>query len=218
MLPLILATANPHKLQELRAILAPAGIRVLGLGDLPGAGRYVEPEETGGSFEENALFKACAYAQQTSCICLADDSGLEVDALGKAPGVISSHYSTDGKETGLSRAERDRANNTRLLRELDGVPPDRRTARFVCVMALASISPYPELSMTTRGTLEGRIGVPPLVPRGGNGFGYDPLFELPDGRTTAELSPAEKNGLSHRGRAASLMATRILETGILLGP
>lgn len=217
MIPLVLATANPHQLEELRAIFAPSGIRVLGLDDLPGAGKYVEPEEKGRTFEENAVFKAFAYAQQTSCICLADDSGLEVDALGGAPGVISSHYSTDGAETGLTRAQRDLANNARLLRELEGVPEQRRSARFMCVMALAAISPFPDLSLTTRGTVEGRIGSPPAVPRGREGFGYDPLFVLPDGRTTAELSPAEKNANSHRGIAARLMAARIIETGILLG-
>ncbi len=217
MIPLVLATANPHKVEELRAIFAPEGIRVLGLDDLPGAGRYVEPEETGTSFEANAAIKAFGYAQQTACICLADDSGLEVDALGGAPGVISSHYSTEGLETGLTRAQRDAANNSRLLRELEGIPAERRTARFVCVMALAAVSPFPDLSLMVRGTVEGRIGVPPSVPRGSNGFGYDPLFLLPDGRTSAELSPAEKNAVSHRGKAARLMAARIIETGILLG-
>jgi XTP/dITP diphosphohydrolase len=218
MVPLVLATGNPHKLDELRAIFAPAGIRVLGLDDLPGRGRFIEPAETGTTFEENALIKAHAYARQTSCTCLADDSGLEVDALGGAPGVISSHYATDGRETGLSRAERDRANNLRLLRELDGVSPERRTARFVCVMAVAPVAPAPDLTLTARGSVEGRIGLPPDVPRGSGGFGYDPLFLLPDGRSTAELSPAEKNALSHRGVAARLMAARIVETGVLRGP
>jgi XTP/dITP diphosphohydrolase len=217
MLPLVLATSNPHKLSELRAIFAPFGISVLGLDDLPAKGRFIEPAETGTTFEANASIKAHAYAQQTSCICLADDSGLEGDALGGAPGVISSHYSTDGRETGLSRPQRDAANNARLLRELEGIPLEARTARFTCVMVVATAPPRPLISLTTRGNLEGRIGLPPAVPRGANGFGYDPLFLLPDGRTSAELSPSEKNAISHRGRAAALMATRIIESGILLG-
>jgi XTP/dITP diphosphohydrolase len=217
MLPLLLATSNPHKLEELRAIFAPEGIRVIGLPDLPNPGALIEPEETGKTFEENAFIKALGYAQQTSCICLADDSGLEVDALSGAPGVISSHYATDGRETGLSRPQRDAANNDRLLRELRDVPPDRRTARFVCVMAVAAAPPHPLFSLTARGTFEGRIGTPPEVPRGSNGFGYDPLFLLPDGRTSAELSPHEKNALSHRGQAARLIAARISQSGILVG-
>ncbi len=207
--PIVLATANPHKVEELRAILAEAGIPVIGLRDLPGFGRFHEPEEHGAAFEENATIKALSYASQTGRPCLADDSGLEVDALGGAPGVISSHYSTNGVETGLSRADRDAANNARLLRELQGVPPERRAARFVCVMVLAGAE---EVRATSRGTFEGRIGLPGEVPRGTNGFGYDPLFLVaPDFvRTSAELPPEEKNRLSHRGAAARAMAQHIL--------
>lgn len=135
--PIVIATANPHKVEELRAIFAGSGIPAAGLGDLPGRDRFIEPAETGRSFEENATIKAESYAAQTGLPCLADDSGLEVDALGGAPGVISSHYSTDGRETGMGRAARDDANNARLLRELEGVPWLERTGRFVCVMALA---------------------------------------------------------------------------------
>jgi non-canonical purine NTP pyrophosphatase (RdgB/HAM1 family) len=133
---IVIATGNPHKVEELRAMLALPGVGFVGLGDLPGA--FAEPAETGSTFLANATIKALSYAAQTGLPCLADDSGLEVDALGGAPGVISSHYSTNGVETGLSRAERDGANNARLLRELAGVPPEQRTARFVCQMVLAA--------------------------------------------------------------------------------
>jgi XTP/dITP diphosphohydrolase len=206
--PIVLATGNPHKVEEMRAIFAARGIPVIGLRDLPGHDRFVEPREHGTSFEENAAIKALSYAEQTGRRCLADDSGLEVDALGGAPGVISSHYSSNGEETGLSREQRDAANNARLLRELDGVPPDRRTARFRCVMCLARPR---GVELTSAGAFEGRIGVPGQVPRGGSGFGYDPLFVLPDGRTSAELSPDEKNRLSHRAAAAAEMAAKLAE-------
>lgn len=203
---IVLATANPHKVAELRAIFGAAGVEVLGLADLPGgAARFTEPVEHGSTFEENAAIKAIAYARQTSMTCLADDSGLEIDALGGRPGVISSHYSTDGRETGLSRADRDRENNARVLRELEGVAPARRGARFVCCMCLAA--PDGRILHRTRGTFEGRIGIPPRVPAGPSGFGYDPLFLVsPDFvRTGAELATDEKNRLSHRARAAAAM-------------
>lgn len=216
---LVLATSNPHKVEELRALLARAGLpgRILGLNDLQFFRPLREPEETGRTFEENAVIKATAYASQTRMLCLADDSGLEVDALAGRPGVISSHYATDGRETGLSRPQRDAANNVRLLRELEGLPPEARSGRFVCVMALASpglksdAGAAPAILATTRGTFEGRIGVPPAVPRGAAGFGYDPLFLVgPDfARTSAELDPEEKNRLSHRGAAARAMADRL---------
>ena len=224
--PIVLATANPHKVEELRAIFAPAGLTILGLNDLPG-GPPPEPAETGTTFEQNATIKALAYAHATGHVCLADDSGLEIDALGGRPGVISSHYSTDGVETGLTRAQRDEANNARVLRELEGVPPERRTARFVCVMALAApvgqasqpsappvgrASQPAQVLTTSRGTFEGAIGLPPTVPRGTHGFGYDPLFLVagdPGGRTSAELPPADKNRLSHRAAAARAMLAAI---------
>lgn len=136
---IVLATQNPGKITELRSLFSPLGCSVLGLadvGDLP-----PEPEETGSTFEANATIKALAYAAATGRLCLADDSGLIVDALGGRPGVISSHFAfdgrTDGEAAGMSRAERDDRNNARLLAELDGVPPERRTARFVCTMVLA---------------------------------------------------------------------------------
>lgn len=204
--PIVIATGNPHKVDELRAIFAEQAIPVVGLMDLPGGPDLREPEETGRTFEENATIKARAYAAQTGRTCLADDSGLEIDALGGAPGVISSHYCTDGREMGMSREERDRLNNERVLRELEGVPDERRTARFVCVMVLAG--PGGDIFAATRGTFEGRIGRRGEVPRGAHGFGYDPLFLVaPEHRvTSAELAPAEKNRLSHRAAAARAMA------------
>jgi len=211
--PIVLATGNPHKVEEMRAIFGASGIDVIGLGDVRG-GPFQEPHESGSTFEENATIKALSYAQQTGRLCLADDSGLVVDALDGRPGVISSHYATDGRETGVMREERDAANNARVLRELDGVPMEQRAARFVCVMVLAIAG---RTLATSRGAFEGRIGLAGNVPRGGNGFGYDPLFLLPapDARTSAELSTKEKNARSHRARAAEAMAERIRE---LRGP
>lgn len=224
---IVIATGNPKKVVELRAILAEAmgggGPEVLGLADLPDADPLTEPEEhhdERGSFEGNAALKGIGYAAQTGLFCLADDSGLEVDALGGRPGVISSHFATGGIETGLSREERDRTNNEKLLRDLAGVPIERRTARFVCAMALAAPGDPPQVVLTSRGEFEGRIGLPEAeaggrrelaVPRGEGGFGYDPLLLLPapETRTSAELSPEEKNRLSHRGKAARQMVERI---------
>ncbi|MFI4917768.1 MAG: RdgB/HAM1 family non-canonical purine NTP pyrophosphatase [Phycisphaerales bacterium JB060] len=199
-----IATANPGKVAEMRPIFASLGIEVVGLGDLDAA--TTEPEETGDSFEANATIKALAYARQTGTLCLADDSGLMVDALDGAPGVISSHYSTGGADDSRTRAERDAANNARLLRELEGVPDERRTARFVCVMVLASHRG--EVLARGEGVFEGRIG---HEPRGEHGFGYDPLFLVAPhhDRTSAELTPAEKNTRSHRARAASDIARRL---------
>lgn len=229
---IVLATSNPHKVEELRAIFAGAGldgVTLLGLGELGLEAPLEEPRETGSTFEENATIKAVSYAAQTRRVCLADDSGLEVDALGGGPGVISSHYGTDGRETGMTRAERDAANTARLLRELEGVEEERRGARFVCVMVAAGLGsgglearhptearhPFsaPAVVAVARGVFEGRIGKPGAVPRGGNGFGYDPVFLVAPGFrvTSAELSPAEKNRLSHRGRAARGLVEQIKE-------
>ena len=226
---IVIATGNPHKVRELRAILEKLGVDALALSDL---GAYDEPPETGATFEANASTKALYYARATGLACLADDSGLEVDALGGAPGVISSHWCTDGREQGMTRDERDRLNNQRLLREMAGVAPEDRAARFVCVMALAGggviekrgrspgrmeSCPTPQGAMgagilaTTRGTFEGRIGMAGEVPRGERGFGYDPMFLVAPEcvRTSAELDPEEKNARSHRAMAARLMAERI---------
>jgi XTP/dITP diphosphohydrolase len=209
---IVLATANPHKVSELRAIFAEAAVEVIGLADLPGARDYSEPIEDGDTFEANAEIKALAYARQTGRVCLADDSGLEVDALGGAPGVYSARYSSDlwnGDEP--DRATRDALNNDKLLTALDGVPLEQRTARFVCAMALADPGERtgePTVLATVRGAFEGLIGLPPSVPRGENGFGYDPLFLVaPDhSETSAELPPQRKNQISHRASAAATMA------------
>ncbi|QOI99410.1 MAG: non-canonical purine NTP pyrophosphatase [Phycisphaeraceae bacterium] len=212
---IVLGTGNPHKVEEVRAIFASeglGGVSVISLAEACPGRAVPEPEETGSTFEVNATIKALAYARAAGMAALADDSGLEVDALGGRPGVISSHYCTGGREAGMGRAERDAANNARVMRELSGVPAEGRGARFVCVMVLAS--PAGVLAVS-RGVFEGRIGVPGGVPggvpRGVNGFGYDPLFLVgPEHRvTSAELAAGEKNRLSHRGAAARSMAAQI---------
>lgn len=195
----LLATTNPHKLDEVRAILAPEGVKVIGLDAL---GRDIpEPAEDGATFAENARLKAVAYAHAAGLPCLADDSGLEVDALGGAPGVHSARYAG----VGSTRPERDAANNARLLEALRGVEPARRSARFVCAMCLADAAG--DVLAETRGTFEGTIAE---APRGSNGFGYDPLLVVSGmDRTSAELSPEEKNARSHRGAAVRAMLPAI---------
>jgi XTP/dITP diphosphohydrolase len=194
---LLFASSNPHKISEVRDVLGPLGIEVIGLDALDEV-PPPEPDETGETFEDNARIKAIEYALATGRLCLADDSGLEVDALDGAPGVHSAYYA--GK--GGTRAERDAANNEKLLRAMKGVPPEKRAARFVCVMVLAD--PQGRVLHETRGTFEGVIAD---HPRGTNGFGYDPLLYLPaEARTSAELSPVEKNARSHRGIAGKHMA------------
>lgn len=219
---IVMATGNPHKVEELSQIfrdVAGASFRLVSARDVLGPG-HAEPRETGSTFEANATLKAEGYAALTGLACLADDSGLEVDALNGAPGVISSHYCTQGRETGMTRAQRDAANNALLLSNLTAVPLERRGARFVCVMALAipaasGQGPATRIALT-RGELHGRIGLPGDVPRGSGGFGYDPLFLVaPDFvRTGAELSPEAKNAISHRGRAAQAMAREITRLGL----
>lgn len=231
----VVATGNPHKVREIDAIFARVGVRAIALSDLPGA-PFEEPVEDGTTFEANSTLKAMAYAATTGRPCLADDSGLMVDALGGAPGVISSHYSTDGQETGLTREQRDDANNHRLLSELAGVPFEQRTARFVCVMVLAMPKSVQQNSdavwktapqeqaesksesdseasilAVTRGEFQGRIGLSGEVPRGLNGFGYDPLFLVAPHYThsAAELPSEQKNAISHRAVAAAAMAEQI---------
>lgn len=210
---IVLATSNPHKVEELSAIFQAAGLAGVTLLTLAQASPSTlpEPAETGTTFEANATIKAREYARALARWCLADDSGLEIDALGGRPGVISSHYASDGAELGLSRPQRDEQNNARVLRELQGVPMHQRSARFRCVMVLADATGA--VRATASGAMEGRIGEPGAhgVPRGENGFGYDPLFLAePDWtRTAAELSPAEKHAISHRGRAGRAMAEMI---------
>jgi XTP/dITP diphosphohydrolase len=189
---ILVATTNPGKVRELDQLSRPLGIELSSLSDLQQV--IDEPEEDGATFEANARIKALAYAKATNTQCLAEDSGLVVDALGGAPGVYSARYAgTTG-----SREERDARNNQKLLHELSGVPPRERSARYVCALCL--VSPNGEVLAETRGTFEGRIG---FEQRGTGGFGYDPLFVVPElGRTAAELTSEEKNARSHRGQAA----------------
>lgn len=201
----VAATGNPHKLEEIRAVLLPLGLAVLSLDEA--GGPYPEPDEPGETFEENAAIKAVAYARMTGRTVLADDSGLEVDALQGAPGVHSAYWA--GREG--SRAERDARNNARLLEVLRSVAPPLRTARFVCAACLAS--PAGEILLETRGEFEGRIAE---APSGGGGFGYDPLLWLDShGCTSAELPPQVKNELSHRGKAMRRMAWLIRHKKVL---
>jgi XTP/dITP diphosphohydrolase len=197
----LFATSNPHKVSEVRAILADIGVEVTSLSDL--GMDLPEPVEDGATFADNARIKARGYAAATSLRCLAEDSGLEVDALEGRPGVLSARYAgTEGE-----RAIRDRANNDKLLAELEGVPDTERTARFVCAMCVAD--PDGTIIAESRGTYEGIIATEPA---GENGFGYDPLLFLPDvSKTSAQLSPEEKNARSHRGAATRQLASRLAQ-------
>ena len=194
---IVVATGNPHKVEEIRQILAELGVRVLSLADLK-SNDLPEPEEDGSTFEENARIKATQYARAVHRMVIADDSGLSVDALGGAPGVFSARWSG----LGVTREERDHANNAKLLAELDGIPTVSRTARFVCAMCLTAEDGA--ILAETRGEFLGSIGT---SARGRNGFGYDPLFIVDtSGRTSAELSSEQKNRRSHRGMATREMA------------
>jgi len=204
---IIVATGNPHKLEEVSRVLASIGVRAVSLRDvtLPDcsvAAEAPEPEEHARTFMGNARIKACYYAALTDRVCLADDSGLEVDALGGEPGVRSARYAGDDGD----RATRDKANNEKLIAKLRGIPEEERAARFVCAMCVAR--PDGEIVAEASGTFE---GVAITEPRGGNGFGYDPLLETADGRTAAELSPDEKDARSHRGEATRAIAAKLAE-------
>lgn len=191
---IVLATTNKGKVAELSAMLADHAVEVLGLDAFPAVG---EIEETGTTFEENALIKAREAARLTGRIAVADDSGLEVDALSGAPGVYSARYSLE--EEPAPKDSRDQANNRKLLRELDGLPEGRRTARFCCVMAAAAPKAMGGHETTAHGTWEGRVATEPA---GLGGFGYDPLFYDPELDKTAAQLPADlKNARSHRGKA-----------------
>ena len=221
---ILLATSNPHKLEEILAVWnslrtqtpdAPS-IELTTLDIITGKNRggkgepISEPIEDQLTFEGNAKLKACYYANATDTITIADDSGLEVDALNGEPGVRSARYAG---VTG-PRHRVDQANNERLLAHLQHIPANRRKARFVCAMALAKPGKNTQSIITVRGTIEGEIIGDGEAPRGENGFGYDPLFIVSElGKTTAELSPQEKNAISHRGRAARLMWQRIETLG-----
>jgi XTP/dITP diphosphohydrolase len=194
---LVFASSNPHKLREIRDLLAPGGLQVSGLSEL---GRAVpEPAEIAATFAGNARIKAIGYARTLGMICLADDSGLEVDALGGAPGVRSARYAA----LGTTRDERDQANREKLIEELRKRGEVSRSARLVCTLCLADAEG--RVLFESRGTLEGVIVD---EGRGGNGFGYDSHLLLPDlNRTAAELSPDELNARSHRGAAARALLT-----------
>lgn len=186
---LLIATGNAGKVREFREML---GAERFTWRDLAGLNDTSPVEETGRTFRANACLKASQYATRHRMWALADDSGLEVDALGGSPGVFSARWA-EIQGTGKGDAE----NNATLLRQLEAVPDDRRTARFVCVLALSD--PAGRVILTARDSVEGTIL---RSPRGANGFGYDPLFLVPElGKTTAELSADEKHRISHRGKA-----------------
>ena len=190
---IIFATGNQAKMKEIRMILADLGMPILSMKE---AGIDIDVVEDGTTFEENALIKATEIAKHTeNCIVLADDSGLEIDYLNKEPGIYSARYA--GVDTSYD------IKNNLLLDRLAGVPDEKRTARFVCAIAAA----FPDGSTeVVRGTIEGIIG---HEIAGENGFGYDPIFYLPQyGLTTAQISPELKNELSHRGNA--LRAMRVI--------
>lgn len=200
----IFATGNEGKMREIRAILKDMEADILSMKE---AGLSLDIEEDGESFAENALIKARAVADALAaagglhdCVVLADDSGLEIDCLNGEPGIYSARYL--GEDTPFDVKSRD------LLRRMEHVPDEERSARFVC--AIAAVFPDGE-SMVTRGTIEGRIG---HALAGDNGFGYDPIFYLPEyGRTAAELTDGEKNQISHRSRALALMKEELIRRG-----
>ena len=201
--PILLATRNPGKIREIRQVLADLPVEVL---TPDNQGHIPEPVENGNTFADNAAAKAMYYARATGRWCLADDSGLEVDALGGRPGIYSARYADDQCPSNAHRNTIDLANNAKLLKELKGIADSGRTARFVCEMALADGQ---KVLIEARGVLEGRIA---RVPAGSNGFGYDPLFFVPElGCTTAQLSPEEKNRISHRGKAVRQFAELLRE-------
>lgn len=196
MTELLFATSNQHKVDEVRAILGPLGFVVRSLADVESVPE--EPEEDGATFEDNARLKARYYARALRMTCIADDSGIEVDALGGAPGVYSARYAGASG----TRDERDAANNEKLLEALRNVPEGRRQARFVCVASVSD--PGGNILAEARGTFEGAIA---QAPRGTNGFGYDPLLFVADRAcTSAELLPEEKHARSHRGQAFRALA------------
>lgn len=196
---IIFATGNEGKMKEIREILQDMNVEVLSLAD---AGITTEIIEDGTTFEENAIIKARTIMQETGILTLADDSGLEIDYLNKEPGIYSARYL--GEHTSY------REKNRVIMERLQGVPDEQRTARFVC--AIAAALPNGEI-LTTHGTIEGRIG---YEERGENGFGYDPIFYVPEyGCSTSELNSEQKNEISHRGKALRAMREKLDENGIL---
>ena len=186
---IIFATGNEGKMHEIRDILKDMDAEIVSMKE---AGIDIDIVEDGTTFEENAIIKAKAVAACTDAVVLADDSGLEVDYLNKEPGIYSARY--------LGEDTPQRVKNENLIERLDGVPDEQRTARFVC--AIAAVMPDGE-TLTALGTVEGRID---YEEKGQNGFGYDPIFYIPEyGCTTAELTEEQKNKISHRGKALEAM-------------
>lgn len=197
---IIVATCNQDKIKEIRGILAGDGIEYVSLED-EGL-KDIDIKEDGSTFEENAVIKAKTVSEATGLMVLADDSGLEVDYLGGAPGIYSARYM--GEDTPYT------IKNNHIIEELKDAEGDERSARFVCAMACV----FPDgRVITTEGKVEGRIA---YEEKGENGFGYDPIFYLPEkGCTTAQLKPEEKNAISHRGRALRAMHKRLVEEGVI---
>ena len=195
---IIFATGNEGKMREIRDILAGMETEILSMKE---AGLSTDAEETGTTFEENAIIKAKAIAEKTDDIVLADDSGLEVDYLNKEPGIYSARYL--GEDTSYD------VKNQAILDRLAGVPKEKRTERFVC--AIAAVLPNKEV-LVVRETIEGYIG---FEIAGCHGFGYDPIFYVDEfGCSTAELTEEEKNVISHRGKALRVMREKLISHGI----
>ena len=191
---IVFATGNKDKMREIREIMADCDVEIFSMKE---AGINVDIVENGTTFEENALIKAKAIAEHTDAIVLADDSGLEIDALNKEPGIYSARYM--GEDTSYT------VKNRNLIERLEGVPKEQRTARFVC--AIAAVLPGGK-ELVTRQTMEGYIG---YEPEGENGFGYDPIFFLEEyGCSSAALSREQKNAISHRGKALRAMRDMLL--------
>lgn len=194
----IFATGNEGKMKEIRLLLADVDVELLSLKDV---GLLGDTEESGTTFAENALIKARTIARQVKLAVLADDSGLEIDYLHKEPGIYSARYM--GEDTSYH------IKNRELLRRLSGVPDELRTARFVC--AIAAVFPGGR-EWLAEGVMEGRIG---YEEKGENGFGYDPIFYIPEyGLTGAELDAEQKNRISHRGKALEEMKNILIAEGI----
>lgn len=190
---IVFATGNKDKMREIRMIMGNLGVEIVSMKE---AGISVQVEENGTTFEENAMIKAKAIAEHCQDIVLADDSGLEIDALNGEPGVYSARYM--GEDTSYH------IKNSNLIERLKDVPEEQRTARFVC--AIAAVLPDGRV-LQTKAAMEGRIG---YEERGENGFGYDPIFMLPQyGKSSAEISAEEKNALSHRGKALRRMTEQL---------
>ncbi len=186
---ILFATSNEGKMREIRMIMADLDIELYSLKDLD---IHVDIDENGKTFEENAVIKAKALRSFTDAIILADDSGLEIDYINKEPGIYSARYM--GEDTSYDEK------NANLIKRLANAKDDERSARFVC--AIAALLPDGQL-LITRETMEGRIA---YEPAGENGFGYDPILYLPEyGMTSAQISPEEKNKISHRGKALRAM-------------